>query len=218
MLACNGDTGAVTCIADRPENFVEIRLERSGNIIRYTKEELKTEYVLNLVYAMTIHKSQGSAYVYVIIPLVRNRYSHGITICFTLRYHVHGVALSTVVKVCGAVDAKAMRRELDNFTKVKARLEKLRFIMHICGAIKRTLLFKIRDKENEKEICLSGDNVQEVKLFQCLYLNIGKAELIETIVNRYTIKIGFLVTKYRIYNISFLHSNDRILNPKHLKT
>lgn len=62
----NGDTGQVTMVE---EDSTLISVNFDGRDIEFQGNELKT---LNLSYAITIHKSQGSDYPYVIIPMSKS--------------------------------------------------------------------------------------------------------------------------------------------------
>lgn len=62
----NGDTGQVTLV-EEDSSFISVNFE--GRDIEFQGSELKT---LNLSYAITIHKSQGSDYPYVIIPMSKS--------------------------------------------------------------------------------------------------------------------------------------------------
>jgi len=60
----NGDQGVVSGITDQDEVLVNF----SGNTVKYNKKDLNN---LTLAYAVSIHKSQGSEFKIVIMPLVR---------------------------------------------------------------------------------------------------------------------------------------------------
>ena len=65
----NGDIGVVTGIVFDNTNKPTLTVSFDGNEVSYTKIELDQ---LNLAYAISIHKSQGSEYPIVIIPIVKN--------------------------------------------------------------------------------------------------------------------------------------------------
>ncbi len=64
----NGDTGYVRGIAADKSN---VTIEFSNEFIEYTKGELSE---IQLAYAITIHKSQGSEYPIIIIPLLKQHF------------------------------------------------------------------------------------------------------------------------------------------------
>ena len=61
----NGDLGVVCGILDEREMLVDF----SGNIVKYNVKDFDN---LTLAYAISIHKSQGSEFKVVIMPLVRS--------------------------------------------------------------------------------------------------------------------------------------------------
>jgi exodeoxyribonuclease V alpha subunit len=65
----NGDAGVITAIYPE-EQVVQVRLE-DGRAVDYEFTELDQ---LTLAYAISIHKSQGSEYPAVVIPLVMGHY------------------------------------------------------------------------------------------------------------------------------------------------
>lgn len=66
---CNGDTGYIKDIIHTEEGY-EFVINFSGNRqVIYTVDDMKK---VNLAYAITVHKSQGSEYKSVIMPLVQN--------------------------------------------------------------------------------------------------------------------------------------------------
>lgn len=70
-VASNGDTGVISAIYDDPNEGTVIVVEwENGNTATYHKSDLET---ITLAYAMSIHKSQGSEYQSVIIPLLRSQ-------------------------------------------------------------------------------------------------------------------------------------------------
>lgn len=64
--AYNGDIGFIEKV-DQIEESLDVRFE-DGKLIRYKKEDIKD---LDLSYAITIHKSQGSEFSCVIIPMMQ---------------------------------------------------------------------------------------------------------------------------------------------------
>lgn len=69
--ASNGDTGVISAIYDDPNEGTIIVIEwENGNTVTYHKSDLET---ITLAYAMSIHKSQGSEYQSVIIPLLKSQ-------------------------------------------------------------------------------------------------------------------------------------------------
>lgn len=72
--ANNGDIGTITAILpykedDRLRYKAEIQLDGSDEVVTYTQEDMAT---LVHGYCITIHKSQGSEYSYVIIPVMES--------------------------------------------------------------------------------------------------------------------------------------------------
>jgi exodeoxyribonuclease V alpha subunit len=63
----NGDQGVVVAIEDEKEILVDF----AGNLVRYNRKELDQ---LTLAYVTSIHKSQGSEYPVVILPLSKAYY------------------------------------------------------------------------------------------------------------------------------------------------
>ena len=63
----NGDIGIISRIVAKPNK--EIYIDFDGNIVRYTAANFNK---FKLAYAISIHKSQGSEFEIVIIPLVKN--------------------------------------------------------------------------------------------------------------------------------------------------
>jgi exodeoxyribonuclease V alpha subunit len=64
----NGDTGIITAIASDKSGLT---IEFADQAVEYTKGELSE---LQLAYAISIHKSQGSEYPVVIIPLLKQHF------------------------------------------------------------------------------------------------------------------------------------------------
>ena len=63
----NGDIGIITRIVTRPNK--EIYIDFDDNIVKYTPANF---YKFKLAYAISIHKSQGSEFDIVVIPLTRD--------------------------------------------------------------------------------------------------------------------------------------------------
>jgi len=69
---CNGDIGFVKAISEDEEGEKVLEVEFSGSRLeKYTTEDLDK---LELAYAITIHKSQGSEFKTVIIPILKEQY------------------------------------------------------------------------------------------------------------------------------------------------
>lgn len=64
----NGDIGYISKISKTNDNKEYIIVNFDGNLVTYEKNDLAN---ISLAYAMSIHKSQGSEYKIVILPLVR---------------------------------------------------------------------------------------------------------------------------------------------------
>lgn len=69
MGVFNGDIGKIVDV-DPLEESIEVEFEE-GKICKYTKKDL---YQLSLAYAITIHKSQGSEFPFVVIPVSQMPY------------------------------------------------------------------------------------------------------------------------------------------------
>ncbi len=69
----NGDIGYITKIETRftPRKKEYVVIDFDGNYVEYTKEDLK---MIKHAYAITIHKSQGSEFPHVILPISKNYY------------------------------------------------------------------------------------------------------------------------------------------------
>ena len=69
---CNGDIGFVKAITENEDGEKELEVEFSGNRLEiYTVDDLEK---LELASAITIHKSQGSEFKTVIIPILKEQY------------------------------------------------------------------------------------------------------------------------------------------------
>ena len=69
---CNGDIGFVKAITENEDGEKELEVEFSGNRVEiYTVDDLEK---LELASAITIHKSQGSEFKTVIIPILKEQY------------------------------------------------------------------------------------------------------------------------------------------------
>lgn len=67
----NGDIGVITAVDTDDEDEPRVTIQwDNGNVDSAGKEEMKT---ITLAYAMSIHKSQGSEYKVVIIPILSNQ-------------------------------------------------------------------------------------------------------------------------------------------------
>ncbi|MBE6147941.1 MAG: ATP-dependent RecD-like DNA helicase [Firmicutes bacterium] len=64
----NGDIGKIIAIYKDAQNKVIIQIDFDGNIVKYEKKDLKN---ITHAYAITIHKSQGSEFDHVIMPVCR---------------------------------------------------------------------------------------------------------------------------------------------------
>lgn len=69
----NGDIGYILSIKEKalPKKHLEIEIDFDGNYVTYTREDLIN---IKHAYAMTIHKSQGSEFAHVIMPITKNYY------------------------------------------------------------------------------------------------------------------------------------------------
>lgn len=68
----NGDVGVVTSVRKNMDGHLTLSVSYDGNEVVYDKDNLDQ---LNLAYAISIHKAQGSEYDIVIMPLVKS-YMH----------------------------------------------------------------------------------------------------------------------------------------------
>ena len=68
----NGDIGYITTISKNSNNEDFVIINFDGQEVNYSKADLEN---ISLAYAMSVHKSQGSEYKIVILPLVRT-YMH----------------------------------------------------------------------------------------------------------------------------------------------
>ena len=69
----NGDIGYIDSIkeVDNPYKHTEVEIDFDGNKVIYKTEDLQS---IKHAYAMTIHKSQGSEFPHVILPITKNYY------------------------------------------------------------------------------------------------------------------------------------------------
>lgn len=69
----NGDIGYIKAIETKfmPRKKEVITIDFDGNYVEYTKEDL---HMIKHAYAITIHKSQGSEFPHVILPISKNYY------------------------------------------------------------------------------------------------------------------------------------------------
>ena len=68
----NGDIGYITAIKEKVDKKgIEIFIDFDGNQVVYSKEDLNN---IKHAYAITIHKSQGSEFPHVILPISKNYY------------------------------------------------------------------------------------------------------------------------------------------------
>lgn len=69
----NGDIGYIYKIKEisTPKKHVEIMIDFDGNYVNYLKEDLQS---IKHAYAITIHKSQGSEFPHVIVPITKHYY------------------------------------------------------------------------------------------------------------------------------------------------
>ena len=69
----NGDIGYIVSIDTKfqPRKKEIITIDFDGSYVEYTKEDL---YMIKHAYAITIHKSQGSEFPHVILPISKNYY------------------------------------------------------------------------------------------------------------------------------------------------
>ena len=69
----NGDIGNIVSIKEKviPKKHLEIIIDFDGNQVIYQREDLSS---IKHAYAMTIHKSQGSEFPHVILPVTKNYY------------------------------------------------------------------------------------------------------------------------------------------------
>ena len=65
----NGDIGKIINISKNYDDKIIIQIDFDGNIVSIEKKDLKN---ITLAYAITIHKSQGSEFEHVIMPICNN--------------------------------------------------------------------------------------------------------------------------------------------------
>lgn len=85
--ARNGDTGTIECIVGADEPRLGIAFDGEDTLVYYDISQIERDELLDHSYAVTVHKSQGSEYDWVIIPLaqahVRSWYSNMIYTAMT---------------------------------------------------------------------------------------------------------------------------------------
>lgn len=113
----NGDTGRIVSVS-RVED--EIDIDFQGTIVPYTKAELKD---IELAYASTVHKSQGSEYPVVIIPVHKSHF-------ILLRRNLLYTGITRAKRMCVLVGTKsavamAVSRE-DTESRYSALAERLK--------------------------------------------------------------------------------------------
>ncbi len=100
----NGDMG---CVAGIDEDTSTLRVDFDGRPVAYSFDELDE---LALAYAITVHKSQGSEYAAVILPMVPQHF-------MLLQRNVFYTAVTRAKRLVVIVgDPKAMRRAIGNTT------------------------------------------------------------------------------------------------------
>lgn len=115
----NGETGFIKKI-DEEEKTVTIDFD--GNIVDYNYGELSE---ISLAYAATIHKSQGSEYPIVVIPIVRGHYR-------MMERNLLYTAITRAKDLCIIIgDYSMIERAVNNVTAVK-RYTKLKEKLYIC--------------------------------------------------------------------------------------
>ena len=117
----NGDIGCVLAI-DTIDRVVTVDFE--GHLVNYEASELDE---LNLAYATTIHKSQGSEYPIVVIPVLMSHY-------IMLQRNLIYTGITRSKKICVLIgQEKALSYAIENLqvvhrnSRLKDRLQKLKF-------------------------------------------------------------------------------------------
>lgn len=66
----NGDMGRIVGVGSADEVCVDVEFDFLSSSVRFTQAEIESRHLLDHAYAITVHKSQGSEYDTVIIPLL----------------------------------------------------------------------------------------------------------------------------------------------------
>ena len=103
----NGDVGTVVCV-DTDERTISVRYD--SRVIEYESSEF---HELSLAYACTIHKSQGSEYPVVVMPLMMSHY-------VMLQRNLVYTGVTRAKKICIVIgDSRAMHYAIKNFSVLK---------------------------------------------------------------------------------------------------